>query len=1004
MKVHINKIGQIAAQLLLFLFLLESCQNANVPLQRQSTEEIKPFSNHFTLGHIHGPSTSTTTDEVVPMSPGLTHELQLAKSQELTSNSYLGKIDRSNVTSTRRNRNRRKHNFTTKLVQSISRSPRPTISNTTSANRQTNVDPTSRASNTIKNFRDQQNLIASQEAAAAKRLASSQSNVSHDMATLLENQVCMAREGYQVEFEHNQKGGLQAIVEQQSSTGFTRQILPVTIEQEFSCLEAIVKNPAWQKQYIHVTKNCVYVGHMGLLGGGKDKEKGKEKEDEDEEVEVDKKSHDEYQIKDLQEFIEVAANNAEKAKDKDIILVLGKTGSGKSTIINYLLGSELEEADTPEGDVIVKSKDPQKEWAKIGHGLKSETFLPSVYSNDECPFVYCDCPGFNDTRTKKERLNTTIATQLIVNAAERIRAIIVIVDVMDLTHGRGAGMRDISTILSQLLKRHMEPNSFLFVFNNKTGRKMNVDSIHLKVKALEKIEGEKLEKLAKIQEEDKGSQEEYRDTSQILSMLKMISVNKDNTFLINLFDEFESKITIEKMLSGLQVTPKTCFSFSDYDDTRVKFNNQLTKVVADLSNKMMVLLQATENVRTNTDIIESCEERIEFYKNQIGLLDPEQQMKNENKIQEIKEQIKWYNQKIDNLTKKQTAKTIKSNALVQEKVTLDTDEEIIYWEDSTDKPRPHASIKKEIWHQFGFGAGSQQIYTQFYFKYESTEGEYSPYFTKRITSTSDGHFTYERFEKGWGYYSAGFVSDPGKDGFAKVSIYLKKKHHPNNRARILQINKKVEQCEATIKKFEREIEEEQRSCKNMEALIEHYKADVEAQRKQITDRKQYLEGVLARIGREKAAAELNNKEQQKIKEDSEKYLSDRKQLLAGVNTILSHDIGKESTSIEEFKAYYQHYTKLLEQGEDYLLSLPEKALLEYLICQLRQDKFLDPVIASCGHTFSQQDLLVWLSRQKNCPTCRMPIVENELKPNLIIRQAIEEFEQGNKKFGKREDI
>jgi ribosome biogenesis GTPase A len=887
-------------------------------------------------------------------------------------------------------------------------------------------------------------------------------------------------EGYTVTF-HEQNGEVRADIrvdETQPKPNYRN--LPVRIDKDVE---------GTPERYIHVKKlqngklGSVEV-HRGLMGGmrrqggntdkGKEKvagyeeekeekpkqgNKGKEKEEaeiKDEDGGSSKDSQAKYKIKELQDFIKEAARNAEKAKGKDIVLVLGNTDAGKSTIINYLLGSELEEAENELGDVIVKTKDPQKEWAKIGHTLNSQTFLPSVYVSEDCPFVYCDCPGFNDSRTEEKRLNTTIATQLIINAAEHIRAIIVIIDVADLTHRKGEGMKDISIILSRLFKENMEPNSFLFVFNNKTGRNMKLSNIHLKVAALEKSETEKEEKLAKMQEKEgnKGSQKEYETSSQILSMLKMISTNKKNTFLIDLFDEFESKATIEGMLVDLQATHKNCFDFSSYDKIRIEFNKQLKKVVDDLSNKMNDLCQATQNISINDNKIESCEERTPFYKSRIATLNPEQKMENEEKIQFLKDDLHKLYTKFDKLKHEKASKEFNRGELLsrRDRLLIGWDEEIFYYSKKCDSngkvgyngvPFTKVELKLPDLQCYNYYSrdecgrhfrepkyrelktsqlfpiqrrtenklkGECQIYFGFnkdYFWEISNDfpspgprGGFNICGSVHLYSSGNIPITYE-FQcpsKSVDTTHREIKSKCIENVLCKLScmhIYIKKKDHPENKALLEQIEKELAQCEALIKEYDKEIEEIQRACKNTEALIARYKEDVEAQRKRITDWKRYLEGELARIEREKVAARSNNKEQQRIKEEAESYLTERGQLIAGVNTLISHGVVEESKliGIEKFKKYHQHYSTLLEQGPDYLLPFSEEDLPTYLLCPLRSDIFIDPVITSCGHTFSQHELLMWLSRNKTCPECRRPEVENEVKPNLRIRQAIEEFEK-----------
>ncbi|ACE06554.1 hypothetical protein Aasi_1229 [Candidatus Amoebophilus asiaticus 5a2] len=105
--------------------------------------------------------------------------------------------------------------------------------------------------------------------------------VNNSMKALLTNQVCITKEGYQLKFEQKGAGTLEAIVENRFPTGFTKQRLPVVIDGGLSCTEAAVGNIAWQKQFIHVSDQYVYVGQNGLLGGGKDKGLVSEEEQEE---------------------------------------------------------------------------------------------------------------------------------------------------------------------------------------------------------------------------------------------------------------------------------------------------------------------------------------------------------------------------------------------------------------------------------------------------------------------------------------------------------------------------------------------------------------------------------------------------------------------------------------------------------------------------------------------------------------------------------------------------
>jgi ankyrin repeat protein len=105
----------------------------------------------------------------------------------------------------------------------------------------------------------------------------------------LVNNNLTSKEGHIVTF-YEEAGKLQAEVEENLPAGFTRkQILPVIIALNLSCSKVMVKELAWQKKFMHITKNSVYIGNMGLIGGGKGKKIKKEEASEAEAEEEEEK-------------------------------------------------------------------------------------------------------------------------------------------------------------------------------------------------------------------------------------------------------------------------------------------------------------------------------------------------------------------------------------------------------------------------------------------------------------------------------------------------------------------------------------------------------------------------------------------------------------------------------------------------------------------------------------------------------------------------------------------
>jgi GTP-binding protein EngB required for normal cell division len=971
MPVNNNK--KLIAQLLLAVFILESC-HGNISLitkpQTQTKTEVLIHSYNHSSTYI---GTEIINDKNVVT--GTTQELPMPV-QATKSQDFIQPFDNTNTIGSLT------INHIDKTPSSHGKQIKPYSFNRHPINelRLTSKQVYTSGATNLKNINrstpgNHQSAPTEQRAPAIKRISNSPSSTNYSMINRLTNQTCIINGGYQVKFKKKDDGCLQAIVKDKYITGFTRQTLPVCIQPDIDYSEEAIKSSIWQKQCIHLIKGCVYVGHINLLGGDNRKNV---------QVEDTKEKEGEHRIEQIQAFVGAAAKNAEKAKGKNIVLVLGNTGVGKSTTINYLLESELERATTEEGDIVAVIKGTQREWARIGqNSFESETFFPDVYhNNNTSPYVYCDTPGFNDTRTEEEQLNATIATQLIVSCAESVSGIIVIVDIQDLINGKGKGMRELSLTLSRLLKGNIAPNSILFIFNDKNSSALNLENIHRKIDNLKKIETAKLEKVQNLTETGgSAAHKEYKRLQQTLSILEILNSNKDNILKINLFDDFKSKKCVEELIKNIQSTPKDKFNFCEYDVARAEFNKQLAEVLDNIICKLYKFVEAHKNIDFLNSKIESCNERIAFYESQIKLLNPQQKIKNEEQVPILEQRLKKYEQEIEVLVEKRHGPRMKVNKLRDEKDTLSDDKEILY---------EKSNIYYYRWFEYN-GPPFTRI-TMSETRFPGTCEMIKPYIKEEIVDKENG--TYKAYLKDY------FINRATLPSIARayhvvqhgVSIYIQAKNHPNNRLRIQQIITELEKGNEVIAAYNKEIiklESDQDVAKN---LLDYYKADIQKQKKKAADERKFLEAELSRVQREKQEAISQNARQEGIKQEAENYLDKRKNTIAAIYNLIVHGIsGNEANLIEKFKEYHQHYRSILEQGTNYVTSLRKMNYPEHLICPLTQDLFLDPIVTPCGHSFSHQELLKWLNTNKSCPNCRELVNPKRLCPNLSLRQTIEDF-------------
>jgi hypothetical protein len=151
---------------------------------------------------------------------------------------------------------------------------------------------------------------------------------------------------------------------------------------------------------------------------------------------------------------------AQKVKGKEAIFIIGNTGAGKSTFVNYLYGCKMESkkvrdligvnpADFILNTIVRVSPDSEKkEMMKIGHSNKSQTFMPEIAVDDQ-GFTYCDCPGFLDNRGAEINIANAVNIRNTLDSAESIK-VIILINYKSIEADRGRGFREMLRIASDL--------------------------------------------------------------------------------------------------------------------------------------------------------------------------------------------------------------------------------------------------------------------------------------------------------------------------------------------------------------------------------------------------------------------------------------------------------------------------------------------------------------------------------------------------------------------------
>jgi len=155
----------------------------------------------------------------------------------------------------------------------------------------------------------------------------------------------------------------------------------------------------------------------------------------------------------LTECIDIGVGRAEKAMGKTAVVVVGNTGAGKSTFVNYILKCILEKvclrSDGEEKEVyMVSEKSPVKEVMSIGHSKTSHSFVPELAEAHDMDSILVDCPGFLDNRGAEISIANAANIKAVMAQANGV-TLVAVLNYYSLKADRGRGVRELlDTLLS----------------------------------------------------------------------------------------------------------------------------------------------------------------------------------------------------------------------------------------------------------------------------------------------------------------------------------------------------------------------------------------------------------------------------------------------------------------------------------------------------------------------------------------------------------------------------
>ena len=701
-------------------------------------------------------------------------------------------------------------------------------------------------------------------------------------------------------------------------------------------------------------------------------------------------------LKELEDLFKKSSNSYSKLKEKDLVLVIGNTGSGKSTVINYLLGNKMKAEFHKGKKVIVGMSQDEINYPKIGLSNLSETLYPMVYEDLFNNLIYCDCPGFGENRGVSEEICGEISIEIAIKLANSIKAILIIINANELDAKRGECLSQLNHRLLKLFKNFDEIiQSIFFVFTKVDDN--DITSEHLIQQIEQKIDDQV--SLSSKKSQSMWSLSEISDRNSVvekyMNMLKLMIANSKNFFIINYCND-NSRIEIIDRISQLSESIKESdFEFESNNDLHLRFNKFIFNIshegtsLIDNRNELKKFIQHSKNE------LKRLNERIEFYKSELNILNAESvsEKKIENSSNfEYSGEFKMIISKIKSNEAHKEAERTRLEPIINEMTQIERDlarlssnEVILYWKDSVLEKR----LKMNIFGQTICFGRTNKI-----FSYKDIEYERVEYYKE------NGTFEVKEDNKIQGRFKAVYVSNAKDDGVAWVKIYVKKKNKPDVKYSIIRTQmrlqkKKLEKrnIEHVISKLDAENNQYQTILKNLNLTL-LCNGDVQAQKNSIENEIQNCTSCIKIINGEIVMAV--NKLQ-----DCEEQLESKKELFEMVS-LISYKMPFSSILVEEFlNLKYDFLDNNTKVNINY--DLPD----DY-ICPIRQEIMDDPVTTPCCHTFDKIGIINCFRMSKrviNCPICRSPIEEKDLKSNINLKSIIETWKQrehndmANKLFG-----
>ena len=168
-------------------------------------------------------------------------------------------------------------------------------------------------------------------------------------------------------------------------------------------------------------------------------------------------------------------------KLEDVVMMIGKTGGGKSTIINVLSGVEYDVCEDKYGEKYLQSLSEEK--TKSSNSSSSETAYPIIIKDEKTGKSLVDLPGILDTRGVAYEMAAGIGAQLLPFHISSFK-VITLVCKWEHISVKGKDVLDNFNMLGRLVNSSPELMKNVLLIVNKANKKLTPDIVVEKIQEI----------------------------------------------------------------------------------------------------------------------------------------------------------------------------------------------------------------------------------------------------------------------------------------------------------------------------------------------------------------------------------------------------------------------------------------------------------------------------------------------------------------------------------------